>query len=479
MDTIVVKKSYLNMDATELAHLIGTGKATSVEIVETYINQIKKVNPILNAVVEDRFSAALLEAKQMDEQLNSKNEKGPLYGVPISIKESFHVKNMKTTGGLLSRREFISTEDADIIVKLKHAGAVILGKTNTPTLCYCQETDNKLYGRTNNAWDISRTAGGSSGGEGALLSVGGAAVGLGSDIGGSIRFPSHFNGVVGFKAGKNQVSSHGHFPADNIPIQTRMSSMGPMGKSVRDIELLYSIIAKSPPASKSLKDVQIDFLTHDLDYPLSQPTIHILNQIEVFLSEKFQTNQLIPPFFKDSAQLWQEIMSVDGGKLMSELAFGKERSNLMTTYVKEKLTKKTDIHPYLSWALIGSKLFKPSRKRMKEIEKILNLGDEQMNEYLHNRILIFPVYHSAAPKHGKVYQEIFSICKTFRKYMPYVAYANVWGLPSLIIPVGKDDENLPISIQIIGINGNEDLIFQVGKLLEAEFSGYVRNNTLD
>src|SRR5699024_8066190 len=126
---------------------------------------------------------------------------------------------------------------------LKKAGAIILGKTNTPSLCFCQETENKLYGRTNNPWDVTRTAGGSSGGEGALIAAGGAAAGIGSDIGGSIRFPSHFNGVVGFKPGKYQVSPNGHFPSENTPLQERMLGIGPMGKSVRDIALLYDVIA--------------------------------------------------------------------------------------------------------------------------------------------------------------------------------------------------------------------------------------------
>ena len=127
------------------------------------------------------------------------------------MKESFHVEGMRTTGGLLNRKESIQDADAEVVRKLRNEGAIILGKTNTPALCFCQETDNKLYGRTNNPWDLTRTAGGSSGGEGVLIAIGGAAVGLGSDIGGSIRLPSHFNGVVGFKSGNSQVSSVGVF----------------------------------------------------------------------------------------------------------------------------------------------------------------------------------------------------------------------------------------------------------------------------
>ena len=474
----VVKESFLNMDVTSIAKAIKEGQTTSEEVVHIHIKHIKEVNPLLNAVVEERFSAALIEAKKMDDQLHSHSDNKLLYGVPMSIKESFNVKGMRTTGGLVHRQDLICIEDADVVVKLKAAGAIILGKTNTPTLCFCQETDNKLYGRTNNALDINRTAGGSSGGEGALLGVGGAVAGIGSDIGGSIRFPSHFNGVVGFKAGKFQVSSTGHFPADTIPIQKRMSGMGPMGKSVRDIELLYKAISDKTPTPKSLENNQIEILS-DTTYPISDKTTSILDHIETFLSDFYATNRSIPPLFNESAGLWQEIMSVDGGKSIEKLAFTTDRSNVFTTYLNEMLTKQTDIHPYLSWALIGSNIFKPSKVRIKEIETILEQGDKKLSHYLNNKLLIFPVYHTAAPKHGKVYKEIFSIRKTFLKYMPYTAYANVWGLPALVIPIAADENNMPVGIQIMGSNGNEDAIFQLGKLLEEKFRGYIRSTIYD
>ena len=124
--------------------------------------------------------------------------------------------------------------------------------------------------------------------------------------------------------------------------------------------------------------------------------------------------------------------------------------------------------------IIGASLFKPSSKRKKEIESIVSNGDKTLDDYLNERILIFPVYHSAAPKHGVVYKEIFSIRKTFQSYLPYVAYANVWGLPSLTIPVGTDNSGMPIGVQLMCKNGDEDALFQLGELLEKEFRGYVR-----
>ncbi|MFB4168460.1 amidase [Virgibacillus sp. JSM 102003] len=476
--SVLSAQSILNMDASSIASEIKDGEITSYEVVNTYIEHLKKVNPVINAVVEERYAEALREAQEKDNQ-DANVTKGSLFGVPISVKEAFNVVNMKTTGGLLSRKHLIAREDADVVAKLKEAGAIILGKTNTPALCFCQETDNKLYGRTNNPWDVTRSSGGSSGGEGALLGTGGAAAGIGSDIGGSIRFPSHFNGVVGFKPGKFQVSSNGHFPADTIPLQKRMSGIGPMGKSVRDMELLYDIIANKSATEQSLDDFKIDILSDDLNIPLSQKTKDVVGGIESYLQKLVSVNRSFPPYFENSAQLWQEIMSIDGGERMEKLAFNTDRSNVLGAYAKEKLTRKTKIHPYLSWALIGAKLFKPSAVRIKEIEGIIEQGDREIAAYLNNRLLILPVYHTGAPEHGKVFQEIFSIRKTFLHYMPYIAYANVWGLPSLTIPAGTDENNMPIGIQVVSMDGNEDAIFKLGKIVERISGGYNRCSRLD
>ncbi|MDY0406370.1 amidase [Virgibacillus sp. 179-BFC.A HS] len=305
-------KTILDMDATELAQKIRDREITCTEAVSDYIKQITKVNPRINAMVEERFTQAIEEAKEKDLQLNESTAKGDLFGVPISVKEAYDVAGMKTTGGLLYRRKAFASEDAEVVKRLKNAGAIILGKTNTPELCFCQETENKLYGRTNNPWDIARTAGGSSGGEGSLLAAGGAAIGIGSDIGGSIRFPSHFNGVIGFKSGMFQVSADGNFPNINHPLQQRMLGLGPMGKSVRDMKRMYHIIADRKPAAKTLDSVQIDILPAATNFPLAKYSKELLDDVAHFLSSFFPIERAVPPYFNDSALLWQEIMSIDG-----------------------------------------------------------------------------------------------------------------------------------------------------------------------
>lgn len=470
-----IKDDLLNADATEIAKKIKEKKITSTEVTKTYIEHIKQINPVINAVVEERFEEALKEAKEMDKHIDRHAFNKPLYGVPISIKESFNVNGMKTTGGIIHRQDIIKSKDSNVVKKLKNAGAIILCKTNTPALSFCQETDNKLYGRTNNPWNIEHTAGGSSGGEGALLSAGGVAVGFGSDIGGSIRFPSHFNGVVGFKSGTCEISAKGHFPPPAYKLQERMLGFGAIGKTVRDAKLIYNLTLAQRKRKSLFEKVQIDILPTDNGFPLNKMTATILNDIAHALSNDYDINETIPPYFNDSALLWQEIMSINGADHIKKIAFNTDRPNLWRTYLREKLLNNTESHEYLSWALIGANLFKPSQKRINEIEKTLATGDPILSGYLNNRVLILPVYHRSAPKHGELYKGIFSINKTFLKHIPYVAYANVWGLPALTIPIRYDDNELPIGVQIISKVGNERAIFNIGKQLESKFNSYKRS----
>lgn len=463
----------LDADAVSIKQLIEQKQMTVTEITETYIQRIKDTNPAVNFLTEDRFSVALQEAEEADRLLATEEAKGALFGVPISMKESFDVMGMQTTGGLQRLKGFVPDEDAEVVDRLKAEGAIILGKTNTPELCFCQETDNKLYGRTNNPWNLDRTAGGSSGGEGAAIALGCAAIGLGSDIGGSIRFPSHFNGVIGFKSGNGSVSQDGSFPYVENDLQQRMLGIGPIAKSVRDAKLLYSIISDKSIVEQSLDSFTLNVF-RTTNYPLSARTSKLLNDVYVFLKDKFSTEREPIPLLDQSALLWQEIMSIDGGKATSSHAFGSRSRSPHIAFVKELWKGNADIHRYLSWALIGAALFKPSHRRISEMRNELAEGDKLLEAYLEHRMLIMPVYHTAAPRHNVVYKEIFSIQKTFLQYMPFTAYANTWGLPALTIPIGTDEDGMPIGLQIIGKNGNEDAIFSLGALLEKQFLGYER-----
>ena len=157
VDKIAPGADILDMDATTLAAKIAGQELTSLEVTEAFIAHLQRIQPQLNCLVEDRFEESRAEARKADQDLANGLAKGRLFGVPISIKESFHVAGMRTTSGLPHRRDLVEEQDAEIVARLKGEGAIILGKSNTPVLCFCQETDNKLYGRSNNPWDPART----------------------------------------------------------------------------------------------------------------------------------------------------------------------------------------------------------------------------------------------------------------------------------------------------------------------------------
>ena len=191
-----------------------------------------------------------------------------------------------------------------------------------------------------------RTAGESSGGEAVMISVGGAATGIGSDIGGSIRFPSHFNGVIGFKSGNQQVSSFGSYPPESHSLQNRMLGIGPITKSVRDAKLLYNIIANTEAKVKEFKEFKISVLS-DTNYPLSPLTAKLMDSISNLFKDDFNSERTIPPFFKESSRLWQEIMSIDGAAGPGKEAFREEQVRPVRAYLSELTTGKAKVHRYL------------------------------------------------------------------------------------------------------------------------------------
>lgn len=464
----------LAMDATTLAARIRAGAISSTAATEAYITHLQHANPALNCLVEERFAAARAEAGQADARRAQGDAQGRLFGVPVSIKEAFDVAGMRTTGGLRHRRDAVATQDADTVARLRGEGAIVLGKTNTPTLCFCQETDNKLYGRSNNPWDVTRTTGGSSGGEAALIAIGGAAVGLGSDIGGSIRFPAHFNGVIGFRSGQGQVSQQGHFPFVEDPWQERMLGLGALAKSVDDAELINAIVAKAPPPSVDMAAFSLVVPRAHPRYRLDASSARLLDSVRAFLGTQGPVTEETPPAFEQMAQWWQLIMAVDGGAGIARLAFDGKPARPWREYLRELIWHNSSYHRYLSWALIGAAMFRPSAAKWQRLLTGLQQADAAMARYLHQRVLVLPVYHGGALPHGGVYGEIFSIRHTFLRVMPYTAMPNVLGQPVLTVPVGTDEHGMPLAVQLVAACGNEAALFHVGRQLTQHFRGYVR-----
>ena len=235
-------KEVVCRSARSLARAILNKEFSSKELVAEFLNRIETVNPRLNTVVQITAEEALKQASEADKLLARGETIGPLHGVPITIKDSIDTANVPTTWGTRGRTDFIPAQDATVVDRVRKAGAIILGKTNTPEFTLSFETDNPIYGRTNNPYNLDATPGGSSGGEAAIIAACGSPVGLGSDTGGSIRVPSHFCGLAGLKPSSGRVPRTGHAIPPGSLVDS-FTQIGPIARYVEDLAMVLPIIA--------------------------------------------------------------------------------------------------------------------------------------------------------------------------------------------------------------------------------------------
>jgi fatty acid amide hydrolase len=322
-------KVSLGLGAREIAERIRTGELSSREVVEEHIRRIEDVNPPLNAIVVPLFDRALEEATVADAARTHGEPLGPLHGVPITIKEQFLVAGTPTTAGLPSRAGHLAAADGPLIGRLRRAGAIILGKTNVSQLMIYHESDNPVYGRTNNPWDLRRTPGGSTGGEAAIIAAGGSSLGLGSDLGGSVRIPAHFCGIHGLKPTTGRLTNL-DTPAEFFSGQeVIIPQTGPIARKVEDLALAMGVLctpvleALDPtvppvpwkiPADLSLDGMRVAMYTDDGFFrpaPSIKRAVH--EAASALRTRGAQVEEWAPPDVGQAARLFIGIASADGG----------------------------------------------------------------------------------------------------------------------------------------------------------------------
>src|SRR6202035_3297399 len=250
------------LSAVCMAEQIRQKQLSPVELVDAHLARIEKLNSKLNAFVQIDAEGARRRPRAAEDALARHESMGPLHGVPISIKSSMQVKGMRWEAGTRLRTGTVATQDAPLVSRLRAAGAIILGTTNTPELLMAWETDNLLYGRTNNPWDVSRTPGGSSGGEAAAIAAGCSAGGVGSDGGGSIRVPAHFSGICGLKPTPGRIPATGHYPASLGPFAL-LGVVGPMARSLADLKALFEVMQGPDDGDPSAAPVLVRWPSRD------------------------------------------------------------------------------------------------------------------------------------------------------------------------------------------------------------------------
>lgn len=317
------------LSARELAGRIARGEVSAVEAVEAYIARIEAVNPALNAVVVKRYDAARAEARASDERRAAGEPLGPLHGIPITIKEAFDLEGTPSTYGLPSRAAALASSDDQYVHRLRQAGAIILGKTNVPQLLLYNETDNPLYGRTNNPWDVTRTPGGSSGGQAAIIAAGASPLGLGSDIGGSIRVPAAYCGIAGLKPTAGRLPDSAEFGVS--PGQTAIvSQAGPLGRSVDDVALALDILNSGhglgDHTAVDIAGLRVAYYSDDGILPPA-PAVRraVVEAAGMLAGRGAQVTEWQPPTPRTALDLWLGILAADGAATARRMLKGNAR----------------------------------------------------------------------------------------------------------------------------------------------------------
>lgn len=481
-----IKNPILLDSAFGLAEKIRTRKLKSEVVVKAFIDRIREVNIIINAVVDQRYAEAILEAQKADTLIASgeKSEEQlaqefPLLGVPYTTKECFSVKGLRQTGGLISRKTFVANYNASMINKMANKGAILLGVCNTSELLLWLESNNNVYGRSKNSYDTTRTCGGSTGGDGTLLSSCGTPLGIGTDIAGSIRCPSLYNGIFGHKPTPGCVSVDGMIPANEGEFAF-YNTIGPMSRHAGDLSPTFKLLLDSQEIADKL----------NLDRPVD------LRTIKIFYQEDDGGNAFVTPTdieirnsMRKAISHFEKMYGVKAVKVnLIELYHGlkifgsKMKTNAAASFSSNMANKKGEVNgvvEFLKW-LVGcsdhtlpaimlsvyEKIFNDDPEFVHDMDSKLTSLKTQLDTLLgDNGVFFYPTLPKAALYHNQMIVQPLNFT--------YTCIFNVLGLPATHCPMGLNSQGLPIGFQVISNSFQDGLNFAVAKEFERSFGGWV------
>jgi Asp-tRNA(Asn)/Glu-tRNA(Gln) amidotransferase A subunit family amidase len=455
------------LPAVLMAERVRKKTISPVELVDAHLAQIEKLNPKLNAFVQVDTERARRAARKAEIAVMHEKTLGPLHGVPISIKSSLAVEGMLCESGTRLRAGFVPARDAPLVARLRAAGAIVLGVTNTPELLMAWETDNLLYGRTNNPWDLERTPGGSSGGEAAAIAAGMSAGGVGSDGGGSIRVPAHFSGICGLKPTPGRIPATGHYPVSAGPFAL-IGVVGPMARTVSDLKVLFQVMQGPDvgdtcavpvplrwPSEDETRTLRVGYFEDDGRTPVTPETrAAVRAAAEALSGAGFQVERFQPEGFEEARQLWHKLFVVAGGMLLRPMFKGRESD--LSPMLKQFLEWSAD-EP----ALTGESLLEVWIQRDELRARFLR----QMERY---PILLCPAAAIPAFRHGERSWRVDGQTVSYLDAWSYAEFFNLLGNPAVVVPAGSSPEGLPIGVQIVGRPWEEEQLLSVAAALEKE-----------
>lgn len=505
------------LPAYTLAEMIRTGKVSSREVVEVYLGRIERYNKALNAIVTLDANGARKRAREADEALAKGEVWGPLHGVPVTIKDNIATLGLRTTSGLEDLAGYVPAHDATVVERLKKAGAIVLGKTNLPPLGMDLQTNNTVFGRTNNPWDTNRTTGGSSGGEAAAVAAGLTAMGLGNDIGGSIRIPAHFCGIYGLKPTENFTSIYGVSPGlkyDGVRTVRHMSCSGPLARSIEDLRLGLAVIAgpdkRSPdvpwvdltrPAPVNPKDLRIVWTDDFGGVAVDSETRNALRAfVERLSSSGFAVRRLDGDIFRSHLESmrheWEDLYRIQASNLpkvgyeQAWTTYGR-LMDLELGYYQPSLFRLINYLTgwwYRSGVPMISMVFPQTHERYMKVLTERDFYVSAMDAFFEkNDVFICPVSTTPAFHHIEpwmhfgpypVYRDPVLVDGRPVKYlvatMSYTSLFNLTGNPVVVMPVGYTKEGLPIGVQVVGRRWRDMELLSAAEQLDRVVSAYRR-----
>ena len=455
-------RDVLSLSGTRQGQLIREGAISSVELVTAHLDRIDEVNPVLNAAMEILRESALQAARETDKNKPA----GPLAGVPFSIKDSIEVAGTVCSAGTLGyKKTEPSKRDATLVARLRAAGAIPLARTNLPDLLFAFESDNLIFGRTNNPYNPERTSGGSSGGEAALIAACGSPFGLGSDAAGSVRLPAHYCGIATIKPTSGRLARTGHVPPAGGWIEM-LWQIGPMARRVEDLWTMMPILLGTDGEDRTvvpmpfsgrmegaLGNLRVAYVTDNGVLAADADTVTVAKAAALKLTDAVKSiEERRPRLIERSYDLEMELLGVDGGDGLREFLadIGSHQTHpLLEGWLSKLESCRTGVAGFA--------------KRWAALDDFRNAMHEFLNEY---DVLISPVSFSPAVPHGT---------STSADIFPGFSYTmthNLTGWPAAVVRCGTSRDGLPIGIQIAAAPWREDIALAVAEYLESACGGW-------
>ena len=437
--------------ASTLVDLIKRREVSPVELARAYLNQIERLNRDLNAIVTIS-SDVLKDAELAEARILRGDDVGILHGLPFTVKDTIETAGLRTTSGSSIRAQHVPRRDAPAVARLKQAGAILLGKSNTAEMAMDYTADNPVFGRTNNPYDLTRTPGGSSGGEAAAIATRMSPGGIGSDLAGSIRIPAHFCGVVGLKPGTGRIPGEGQFPPSFGPYSLG-GVIGPMARTVGDVALLFRALCNEQVLEMDLKGCRVAWYTGDGVAPVTEETQKAVAAAARILAEaglKVQENP--PPGIECGHDLWLKLFSRASVVQLRSVYSGREDEG--GSFVRWRLRTADDSAPSSLDEYIQNWIERDAI-RMELLQWLEEVP-----------LILAPVGATNAFEHDALKVEVNgSLVSVFRAFSYSQAF-NVFDLPAVSVPVARSPTGLPIGVQIAGRPFAEELVLKAAAILE-------------